>query len=80
MGLIRRAWSSPSVLVGLPEQQAQVYYTKDPEKRSSLTLSAVHEHLSQLESLLIFNLYSMGKTSGLGQNPHFHRTYRGMVA
>ena len=69
MGQLRRAWSSPCVLVGLLEWQAQAYYTKGPEKCSPLTLSAAHEHLNQLESLLILNLYSLGDILGLGQNP-----------
>lgn len=75
----KRAWSNPNVLVGLLEQQTQTYYIKGSEKCSPLTLSAAHEHLNQLESLLILNLYSMGKTLGLGQNPHIHRTFRGTV-
>lgn len=69
MGPLRRAWSSPSVLVGLRERQAQAYCPKGPEKYSPLTLSAAHEHLKQLESLLILNLFSRGDISGLGQNP-----------
>lgn len=36
MGLIRRAWSSPNVLVGLPEQQAQPYYIKGSENAAHL--------------------------------------------
>lgn len=64
----------------LPEQQAQACYIKGSEKCSSLTLSAAHEHLNQLEFLLILNLYSMGQTSGLEQNSHNHRTCRGIVA